>query len=426
MSIIKEAANTAGAAGTVGSAATNVGRRVLFFAEAATLAHVARPMVLAQTLEAAGYEVHFACDGRYRELFPTLARPWYPLESIDSQAFLDALANGRPLYSTERLQQYVEADLVLIEAINPNLIVGDFRLSLSISARLAGIHYMAITNAYWSPYARPQYRVPELSITRALGVPLANLLFKLARPLAFALHTRPLNLVRKHYGLPSLGLDLRRTYTDADTVLYADLPELIPTFDRPISHQYIGPINWSPDIPLPPWWDKLPEDRPVVYVTLGSSGQSNLLPTILSALAKLPISVIAATVGRITHNEWPANVFVTDYLPGDQAAARAKLVICNGGSPTTLQALSEGVPVIGIASNLDQYLNMGYLEKAGVGRLVRSGQVSTVCIKQETERILGDLECQGRTVQVQNQVTACSATSNMLKLVNTIIPACHD
>jgi hypothetical protein len=57
------------------------------------------------------------------------------------------------------------------------------------------------------------------------------------------------------------------------------------------------------------------------------------------------------------------SVFCSAYLPGNQAAARADLVVCNGGSPTTFQALSEGVPVLGIPGNLDQFLNMHYLER---------------------------------------------------------------
>jgi UDP:flavonoid glycosyltransferase YjiC (YdhE family) len=64
------------------------------------------------------------------------------------------------------------------------------------------------------------------------------------------------------------------------------------------------------------------------------------------------------------------------YLPGEEAARRARLVICNGGSPTSQQALAAGVPVIGIASNLDQFLNMGTLVRAGAGEIVRADRFS--------------------------------------------------
>lgn len=68
----------------------------------------------------------------------------------------------------------------------------------------------------------------------------------------------------------------------------------------------------------------------------------------LNALADLPVTVIAATAGRNHLKNVPANAFVADYLPGEAAAARSAVVLCNGGSPTTQQALAAGVPVIGL------------------------------------------------------------------------------
>ena len=44
-------------------------RRVLFMAEAVTLAHVARPHVLANAMTLEGYDVLVACDPRYERLF---------------------------------------------------------------------------------------------------------------------------------------------------------------------------------------------------------------------------------------------------------------------------------------------------------------------------------------------------------------------
>jgi len=392
-------------------------QRVLFFAEAVTLAHVARPMVLAQALSSAGFEVHFACDPRYQTLFDDLDAPWYPIETIPSGQFLKALAKGSPLYSARQLQSYVEEDLKVIDEVSPDLIVGDFRLSLSVSARLAKIPYMAISNAYWSPYARQIYPLPELPMNRLVGIRAASLLFGMVQPLAFALHTLPLNQVRKRNGLGSLGWDLRRIYTDADHVLYADIPELIPTFDLPANHHQIGAINWSPKVPLPAWWEALPEDRPIIYVTLGSSGQASLLPDVLQALAHLPVSVIAATAGRVNLDECPANAWVADYLPGEAAAARSDLVICNGGSPTTMQALTAGVPVLGLPSNLDQYLNMSYLQQAGVGTVVRAGQASASVVEQAVRGMLNQESWRTQAVRLARQFAVYQPQQCLIELM---------
>jgi UDP:flavonoid glycosyltransferase YjiC (YdhE family) len=98
---------------------------------------------------------------------------------------------------------------------------------------------------------------------------------------------------------------------------------MIPIFEAPPEHRYIGPVLWSPQVPLPAWWDTIPTDRPIIYMTLGSSGDMATLPTIVAALAALPVTVLVATAGRRTLEALPPNVFVADYLPGLAASARA-------------------------------------------------------------------------------------------------------
>ncbi len=363
-------------------------KRVLFVGEAVTLAHVARPMVLARALDPARYEVDFAWHPRFAYLFPASGFAMHAIESIPGPRFEAALAAGKPLYDADTLRRYVEEDLRLIALTRPDAVVGDFRLSLAVSAAVAKVPYLNLTNVYWSPYARQRFPVPELPVTKLLGVGLGQLAFSLARPMAFALHARALNTVRREHGLASLGHDLRRTYTWGDHTLYADIPELFATRDLPPNHHFLGGILWSPEVAKPAWWDTLPADRPVVYVTLGSSGRSDLLPVVLEALAGLPLTVIAATAGRVALPRVPANAFVADFLPGEAAAARARLVICNGGSPTTQQALAAGVPVLGIPSNLDQYLNMQAVVAAGAGHLLRAGQTSAPAVNAAASALL--------------------------------------
>jgi UDP:flavonoid glycosyltransferase YjiC (YdhE family) len=149
-------------------------------------------------------------------------------------------------------------------------------------------------------------------------------------------------------------------------------------------------VIWSPPIPTPDWWDSLPAGKPIVYVTLGSSGQGRLLPLVLEALSSLPVTVIAATAGNIDLASIPANAHVANFLPGEAAARRAGLVICNGGSPTCHQALVAGVPVLGIASNLDQFLNMDGVIAAGAGKLLRADRLSAKQVKLAALELLRD------------------------------------
>jgi UDP:flavonoid glycosyltransferase YjiC (YdhE family) len=362
-------------------------RRILFIAEAVTLAHVVRPLVLARSLDPSRYEVHFACDPRFNKLLGPLPFPHHPIHTIPSERFLGNLAQGR-FYTTRTLRKYVEEDRKVLAEITPDVVVGDLRISLSVSARLASIPYIAIANAYWSPYARRRFPLPDVLWTHLLGVRLVKLLYRLARPLIFAILCMPLNWVRRKHGLPSLGWNLCRIFTDGDRILYADVPELVPTYNLPANHQYLGPVLWSPAGEPPAWWDSLPTDRPIVYATLGTSGGRSLLQVVLNALADLPVTVIAATADRSDLKNVPANAFVADYLPGEAAAARSAVVVCNGGSLTTQQALVAGVPVVGIATNMDQHLNMEAIERAGAGMLLRTERVNSRCVAEAVVQAL--------------------------------------
>ena len=251
--------------------------------------------------------------------------------------------------------------------------------------------YVAIGNAYWSPYARPEYEIPSHPTVGIFGLTVARAAFKATRRLAFAIHSVPMHRLRKHYGLPSLGFDLTRVYTDADWTLFADVPELVPMPGLPPGGRarYLGAVQWAPQIPLPEWWDRIPGNRPVVYVTMGSSGTSRALETVVDALAEVPCtSLVAAADAKL--ERVPANARVAAFLPGDAVAARASLVICNGGSPTAHQALAQGVPVLGVASNLDQFLNMHYVAQAGAGERLRADSLTGAAVRAVATRLLAE------------------------------------
>ena len=354
-------------------------RRVLFFAEAVSLAHVARPVRLAESLDNS-WDIHFALANEYRNFLSK--RDWtiHTVDSVQPIQFLRRLQRGAPLFSTEELERSVTADLRLIESTKPDVVVGDFRLSLAVSARLAKVPYVAICNAHWSPWSKlTDFPSPDISILNAFGPRLANLLFRIGRPAAFWLHTLPINRIRRQFGLQPYR-DIRFAYTDGDLSLYADTPYLVPTKALPDSHRYLGPILWAPQGSLPGWWNKLTASDRLAYVTLGSTGRADLLPMALRACENHGLTTIVATAGRadVTGHE---TRHVADFLPGDQAAERAAVVVCNGGSATVYQALSKGTPVVGICSNLDQFLTMHYVSRAGAGVGLRASSADQNAIK---------------------------------------------
>lgn len=386
--------------------------RLLFVAEAVTLAQVVRLAALAERLDQERYDVHFACGDAEEVAFAGSHIEPIALYTIDRRTAEKKLERGQRLYETAVLERYIEEDLALFERVRPDLVIGDFRLSLAVSARVSGVPFATLVNAYMSPFAvRDSFPIPDHPIVSLIGHARAARYWPRARAAAFAHFVAPLDEVRKRRGISPTG-GLLQALVDGDFTLHPDVPELCPTRDLPPTHRYLGPIPWAPRVPLPALGELFRSDQPLVYVTVGSSGRHAALEAVLHVLGELPVNAIVSTAGRFEVHDPPPNVHVMRFAPGAELARRASFVVTNGGASTSYQALAEGKPVLGIPSNLDQYLAMSAIERAQAGRLVRSGEATPRAMREAFTELLqsdrlregartvarafGHTECHGR------------------------------
>jgi UDP:flavonoid glycosyltransferase YjiC (YdhE family) len=364
--------------------------KILLVAENVTLAQVVRLKVLGESLPDE-YEVHFACSGFDPLVFGAERRfVRHELWTLPRSEVFRALKGGRRLYELKTLMRYAEEEMRLIERVEPRLVIGDFRLSLSVSAELMRVPWATLINAYWSPYAlRDPIPVPDHPIVRFLGESMTERYFPQAIPRVFSHFAAPVNQLRKRHKLPEIG-SLLSVLTHADYTLYPDDPALLPLAHAPSSHRFLGPVQWSPDVPMPELPDAARGDdaRPLVYVTLGSSGEVEVLPLVIQALAQLPVQALIATAGRAELPPLPANVRAAEFVPGARVAELARVVVSNGGSTTGYQALAAGTPILGLPSNLDQYLTTQALVSAGVGLQVKARSATVADIRRALVRLL--------------------------------------
>jgi UDP:flavonoid glycosyltransferase YjiC (YdhE family) len=120
---------------------------------------------------------------------------------------------------------------------------------------------------------------------------------------------------------------------------------------------------------------------------------------------------MAATASETSPPKVPANAYLARYLPGAEAARRSQLVVCNGGNMSTQQALAEGVPVLAVASNLDQVLFARAVAAAGAGEVLKEGEVSEASVRRAAWRVLkwgGYAEAARRIAQVYEHSPAAS------------------
>jgi UDP:flavonoid glycosyltransferase YjiC (YdhE family) len=366
--------------------------RILFVAEAVTLAQVVRLVTLARALDPERYDVHFAA-ARFDELiFAGTTFHRHPIFSLSPQVIDARVASGRRLYGRRTLARYIRDEQALFATVRPHLVVGDLRLSLAVSTAIDRIPYASLINAYWSPHAvHGGFPLPDHPIVRLLGVRLAERYFPRALPWVFRHFARPVNALRRAHRLPELG-SLPEVLNAGDHILFPDVPLLAPIRGTPEAARpplFLGPVLWSPPVALPPWWERLDPCRPTLYVTMGSSGRVQRLPLVIEVAARLGFQVLVATAGRGgLPATLPPHVHAADFLPGALAARRSVAVVSNGGSTTGYQALSQGRPVLGIASNLDQHLAMNGIQRAGAGLLLRAGTLDAAQLEGALTHLL--------------------------------------
>ncbi len=400
-------------------------KRVLFFAEGVTLAHVVRPYTLAQSLDKSKYEVAFATSDDYKFVQVDSEITHYSIMSIGSQAFIDRVDMCQSLYSKDEIISYVNDDLKVIDDFSPDIIVGDFRLSLCISTRLRDVFYTGLINAYWSPFAKNQpLPIPEHRHINMSGLPFFKALMKFITPIVFHVQGKAINGARQHFGLSKFEHCLDG-WTFADHLLFYDTPDLVPLNDdsRAQKYDFIGPVHWNPQIDHSEILATIDQDKQLVYVAMGSSGNTKVIKRIIQHVLSLSYVVIVGTSNQSLGFEKDfagQEVYFEPLVDGNDIAKRASLVICNGGSPTAYQALAQGTPVIGIPSNMDQLLAMRFIEDAEAGKLVRFRDVNKQLFSDTIKQIVSYDELSAGAKKVQRYMSAFDAKSNFSSYLDNL------
>lgn len=366
-------------------------KRILFVCETVTMAHLMRTSELIKGLDKSQFEVHLAAGSIPADLKKSLGKMcklWPLSTSVSSFVFLNHLAKGSLPYDLITIRNQVNEDLALMQAIQPHIVVGDFRLSLSVSARVQKVKYVNITNSTWHPQSGLEIQVPDIPVVRFFGAKIAKNIFKLFQPLVFAKFARPFLKIAKENRI-EIPQDLLSIYVDGDAVFYADSLSLVPIPCPDKQHVVGGPILSSiqgtqANTPT------MNNHNPNVVISLGSSGNTSLLPKIVDFLSDLQINIFVATGSAEIQLPAKANIYSAPFLPLKELFKHANLFIGNGGSAAGYLSLSEGVPFLAIPSNLDQFNFTAAAEKSGAAKHLRPEKISKESLKFLVQAMLKD------------------------------------
>jgi zeaxanthin glucosyltransferase len=134
------------------------------------------------------------------------------------------------------------------------------------------------------------------------------------------------------------------------------------------------------------------DDRPVVYVSLGSflSVRGDVLAAVAEALRPLDVRVAvasgstpAAALGPV-----PDSWLVRPVLPQVTLLGRSALAVSHGGNNSVTEALTASVPLLLLPLSTDQFAGAQALDQAGFGEALDPNALSPFEIRGAAQRLM--------------------------------------
>ena len=260
------------------------------------------------------------------------------------------------------------ADGVLVEAALPGLLIGAEASGLPSAGLMANL-YLRPTRGLpplgtaWSPGTGALGRVRDAAALGAAGLATRGV-------------ARPLNAIRAEYGLAPVA-DLFDQLDHLTRVLVLSSASFDFPARLPANVRYVGPQLDDPDwAPAGDGWR--PDGHgPLVLVAMSSiyQRQAEVLRTVASALASLPVRAVITTGRAVRPDEVPApaHVRVVASAPHRDVLREASVVVTHAGHGTVMKALSAGVPLVCMPMGRDQHANTTRVLRLGAGVRVARG-----------------------------------------------------
>jgi UDP:flavonoid glycosyltransferase YjiC (YdhE family) len=403
--------------------------KAVFFCLSSSLAHAGRVVRLARALQARGHTAVLAGKpGFFAD--PCLVQPgelavetaWEP----DLAGLMAAARGEKPQLPEEVIADRMLTDeLALLDRLRPDLVVTDNRRTAVISAEIKRIPSLSLVNASMlGPHCA---MAPTLdSLAKICGPVLGHKPSQVLAAEAYAhlkpsdpvpLQAQPLGtrvewVLKRHGGRPRSFV---HELCFGDRSLILDPPSLMPTRNLPKGATQIGPFFPQLIVPPPPWWDQLDAARPLVYLTYGSTGGAGFAQAV-KQLANLRLQFAVTTAHVDSFSSMP-RVLAARYLP-PEILARARLVVCHGGTQTVYQALSVGTPVLSLPGHLETALTTIALVQAKLGVTVAPSALAADAglLRRTVESVLKD-------DALRQRVKAASAGFNDAAALATAVEA---
>ena len=194
--------------------------------------------------------------------------------------------------------------------------------------------------------------------------------------------------------------------------------------DLPPQVHHVGPSVWNQpsDYAPPQWLSELPDNKPLVYATLGTvfNKRVAVLRKIVQALSELDVYGLVATGpgwDPRLFDPLPPNVRVEPYIPQSLLADRPSVVVTHGGIGTVMGALSQGIPLVCLPQGADQPDNAQRCVEAGAGLRINAWRLSVPRLKMALSTVLTQDSFRHQAQRLQRSLLAHNGPEEAAELI---------
>jgi len=199
-----------------------------------------------------------------------------------------------------------------------------------------------------------------------------------------------------------------------------------PRQNLPPHFHFTGPYhNRKTRKPVPFPFEKL-TGKPLIYASMGTV-QNRLLDvfqTIASACEGLDAQLVISLGGGATPESFPqlpGNPIVVGYAPQLELLQKATLTITHAGMNTTLESLSNGVPMVAIPVANDQPGVAARIAYTGVGEVVSLKELSIPKLRSAIEKVLTQESYKQRAIEMQEAIVRSGGVKKAADIIEQVI-----
>jgi len=199
-----------------------------------------------------------------------------------------------------------------------------------------------------------------------------------------------------------------------------------PRQNLPPHFHFTGPYhNRKTRKPVPFPFEKL-TGKPLIYASMGTV-QNRLLDvfqTIASACEGLDAQLVISLGGGATPESFPqlpGNPIVVGYAPQLELLKKATLTITHAGMNTTLESLSNGVPMVAIPVANDQPGVAARIAYTGVGEVVSLKELSIPKLRSAIEKVLTQESYKQRAIEMQEAIVRSGGVKKAADIIEQVI-----